>query len=893
MERKRTLKLSWDELEGGEEDDDQFFDPRDRLSCAVPLDLATFNSQEEDDDDDEFEDSRLSLSSTCLEMEENNHHHHHHQEAPQSIMGEDYRMWMADPGDIKERRKRLLQGMGLASSRIVRAISREPSRLPPPKPSASSSKNDSNKPEKDMPRQETLNPPSDDTPPPQGKEKGREVGTTTEFVPIVLVRSRSDGDIEYSSVETKRRKEELIGPISKQRLTRTSSGLRTYRTAGISNLAAGPVIVAAQPKKWKTRRRAQASATDECFGSFFLIKNLYTGKEFIVKECNENGMWNKLSDLQTGKQLTMEEFEKHVGHSRLVKELMHRGRRDNKMVNMNSYISKSFRYSKKTSVALMKNIKGVANSMSFKVMNEKDHMDEKKQQKKNSSSSSSEWIKVQQQGKSHKEFTGLQLCQEIQAHDGAIWTIKFSNDARFLASAGEDRVIHIWEIQEVEVVRPPPPPEERGGAATPLHPSLLAGKGKSASTKRDSVIPEYVSMPETVFAFSEKPVCTLNGHQDEVLDLSWSKSQLLLSSSMDKTVRLWDVENQSCLKMFAHNDYVTCIQFNPENDDYFVSGSLDAKVRLWNVPGRKVVDWTDQKNMVTAIAYTPDGEGVIIGLQKGSCRLYRITDCKLEQEEQVDIDQKKKSQNKKITGFEFSKSNPSELLITSADSYIRIHDGTNFTQKFKGFKITSSQISGSLSQDGKYVISASEDSQVYVWKREEVKSSVGGKPRCITVQAHEHFPCKDVSVAISWPGRMTRNEPQPPPQMHLPKPTAAALPPPHPTTKRSALPPLPKKNGGATGEPADQEDDDDTDENSSSNQPLDKNMASPAPSRSSSSVNLPEESGGATQQGGNATVQATAWGMVIVTASSGGEIRVYQNFGLPVKANRQTSLFIT
>ncbi|VFQ74878.1 unnamed protein product [Cuscuta campestris] len=140
---------------------------------------------------------------------------------------------------------------------------------------------------------------------------------------------------------------------------------------------------------------------------------------------------------------------------------------------------------------------------------------------------------------------------------------------------------------------------------------------------------------------------------------------------------------------------------------------------------------------------------------------------------------------------------------------------------------------------------------------------------------------------------MTRNEPQPPPQMHLPKPTAAALPPPHPTTKRSALPPLPKKNGGATGEPADQEDDDDTDENSSSNQPLDKNMASPAPSRSSSSVNLPEESGGATQQGGNATVQATAWGMVIVTASSGGEIRVYQNFGLPVKANRQTSLFIT
>lgn len=31
--------------------------------------------------------------------------------------------------------------------------------------------------------------------------------------------------------------------------------------------------------------------------------------------------------------------------------------------------------------------------------------------------------------------------------------------------------------------------------------------------------------------------------------------QLLLSSSMDKTVRLWDMESKSCLKVFAHNDY--------------------------------------------------------------------------------------------------------------------------------------------------------------------------------------------------------------------------------------------------------------------------------------------------------------------------------------------------
>lgn len=53
---------------------------------------------------------------------------------------------------------------------------------------------------------------------------------------------------------------------------------------------------------------------------------------------------------------------------------------------------------------------------------------------------------------------------------------------------------------------------------------------------------------------------------------------------------------------------VTCIQFNPADDRYFISGSLDAKVRIWSIPDRQVVDWTDLHEMVTAACYTPDGQ---------------------------------------------------------------------------------------------------------------------------------------------------------------------------------------------------------------------------------------------------------------------------------------------
>ncbi|XLR07341.1 hypothetical protein S83_035279 [Arachis hypogaea] len=70
---------------------------------------------------------------------------------------------------------------------------------------------------------------------------------------------------------------------------------------------------------------------------------------------------------------------------------------------------------------------------------------------------------------------------------------------------------------------------------------------------------------------------------------------------------------------------VTCIQFNPVDDNYFISGSLDAKVRIWSIPDRQVVDWTDMHEMVAAACYTPDGQSALVCSYKGSCHLYNTS----------------------------------------------------------------------------------------------------------------------------------------------------------------------------------------------------------------------------------------------------------------------------
>uniref|UniRef100_A0A2P2K3Q3 WD-repeat protein n=1 Tax=Rhizophora mucronata TaxID=61149 RepID=A0A2P2K3Q3_RHIMU len=510
------------------------------------------------------------------------------------------------------------------------------------------------------------------------------------------------------------------------------------------------------------------------------FRNLDDGKEF---ELGEDGMGNKLKEVGTGRQLTMEEFDMSIGHSPIVQELMRRqnvedGSKENADSIANGGIGVGVSKLKKKG-SWFKSIRSVAGSVSGhkerRSSDERDTGSEKGGRRSSSATDDSqdgafhglERVRVRQYGKSCKELSALYKSQEIQAHNGSIWSIKFSLDGRYLASAGEDCVIHVWQVVESErrgellmekpedgnfnllMANGSPEPTLLSPTTETLHDKKRRGR---PSISRKSLSLDRIVLPETVFAFTDKPVCSFQGHLDDVLDLSWSKSQLLLSSSMDKTVRLWHLSSKTCLKIFSHSDYVTCIQFNPVDDRYFISGSLDAKVRIWSIPDHQVVDWNDLHEMITAACYTPDGQGALVGSYKGSCRLYSTSENKLQQKCQINLqNKKKKAHPKKITGFQFAPGSSSEVLVTSADCRIRVINCVDLVHKIKGFRNTNSQISASLTANGKYVVSASEDSYVYVWKHEADSRPSRSKGVTVT-RSYEHFHCQDVSVAIPWPG---------------------------------------------------------------------------------------------------------------------------------------------
>jgi len=223
--------------------------------------------------------------------------------------------------------------------------------------------------------------------------------------------------------------------------------------------------------------------------------------------------------------------------------------------------------------------------------------------------------------------------------------------------------------------------------------------------------------------------------------------QELLSASMDKTVRLWKVGCNSCLKVFSHSNYVTCIQFKPTNDDYFISGCIDGMVRIWDVPRCQVVDWADNKEIVTAVCYSPDGKGAVVGTLTGNCRYYNASENHLELESQVPLYGRKKSPLKRIIGFQYCPSDPKKLMVTSGHSQVHILDGVHVVSNYKGLR-SSCQAAASFTSDGDHIISASDDSSIYMWNYANQIAPVTSRLK--TIWSYERFFCNDVSVAIPW-----------------------------------------------------------------------------------------------------------------------------------------------
>lgn len=371
-----------------------------------------------------------------------------------------------------------------------------------------------------------------------------------------------------------------------------------------------------------------------------------------------------------------------------------------------------------------------------------------------------ERVKVRSYRKRSKELSAVYQGQVIKGHDGAILAMKFSPDGQFLATGGEDGVVRVWGVAQSEDCKIPMDDPScvylKAHRQSGLGP-VDADNEKKCKVKgvKQSADSACVVIPTVVFQISKQPLHEFRGHSGDVLNLSWSNNKHLLSASTDKTVRLWEIGSANCITVFPHSNFVTCVQFNPTNENQFISGSIDGKIRVWDIPRCSVIDWVDIRDIITAVCYRPDGKGAVVGTITGNCRFYDASDNLLRFETQVAVSGKKKSSLKRITAFEFSPSNPSKLMVTSADSKVKILEGTTVTQNYSGLRTGSCQSLATFTPDGQHIVCASEDSNIYVWNHENQDEA--SLKHAKTIWSSERFYSNNAAIAIPWNGPRPRN----------------------------------------------------------------------------------------------------------------------------------------
>lgn len=146
------------------------------------------------------------------------------------------------------------------------------------------------------------------------------------------------------------------------------------------------------------------------------------------------------------------------------------------------------------------------------------------------------------------------------------------------------------------------------------------------------------------------------------------------------------LECRNAVSIIITPDIITSLDAHPLKPHIFCLGSLDKYIRLYNVNKDKIKDWYQSTDFITAVAFSPDARLLVVGFSHGLCRVYSTTPilryrCSVNcRNSNVKEMQASKVINIKFTGND-------EFIVASSDDRIRLFncsDLRNSTLKYKG-----------------------------------------------------------------------------------------------------------------------------------------------------------------------------------------------------------------
>ncbi|GAB4119266.1 MAG: hypothetical protein OHK0050_26970 [Roseiflexaceae bacterium] len=185
----------------------------------------------------------------------------------------------------------------------------------------------------------------------------------------------------------------------------------------------------------------------------------------------------------------------------------------------------------------------------------------------------------------------------LKGHVNSVWSVAVSPDGSYAFSAGEDTMVHIWDLASgSEVGRLEGHTETIFAVAINKQGTMLASAGS------DKVIRLWDIATRTEIA-------QLRGHTGTINTLGFTPDgTLLISGSADKTLRIWNLDAFATVQILnGHSDNVWGLAVSPDGATV-LSASEDKSVRQWSIAtGEQLYSYSHSVAMYT-VAFQPNGK---------------------------------------------------------------------------------------------------------------------------------------------------------------------------------------------------------------------------------------------------------------------------------------------